>query len=423
MKSSKRLAFRGQGSKQKCPKGGNSKRKHLEEETGVMKPSKPLAFQGQAMDQEDDQVHYGYYIDTSSLVLQLGQDLSINCLLRCSRADYGTIASLNQSFRSLIRRGDLYKLRRQLGIVEHWVYVSCSLLEWEAFDPLRRRWMSLPKMISNECFLFSDKESLAVGTELLVFGKEIESQVIYKYSILTNAWSFGVRTNIPRWLFGSASLGEIAIVACGCDSKGNLLSSAELYNSMTESWCTLPRMHKPRKLCSGVFIDSKFYVIGGVGIGNPSASDGASLKVLTCGEVYDLRTGTWFEIPDMYPQCAREGTYDSPATTRAPALLAVVKNELYAAYCDEKEVWKYDKQRNMWITIGRLPEQATSMNGWGLAFRACGNQLMVIGGLRALNGGCIDINAWEPDEGPLEWTFLGTKHSGSFVYNCAVMRC
>ena len=314
-------------------------------------------------------------------------------------------------------------MRRQLGIVEHWVYVSCSLLEWEAFDPLRRRWMSLPKMISNECFLFSDKESLAVGTELLVFGKEIESQVIYKYSILTNTWSSGVRTNIPRWLFGSTSFGEIAIVAGGCDSKGNLLSSAELYNSTTESWLTLPRMHKPRKLCSGVFIDGKFYVIGGVGIGNPSASDGASLKVLTCGEVYDLRTGTWFEIPDMYPQCARVGTNDSPATARAPPLLAVVKNELYAAYCDEKEVWKYDKQRNVWITIGRLPEQATSMNGWGLAFRACGNQLMVIGGPRALNGGYIEINAWEPDEGPLEWTLLGTKHSGSFVYNCAVMGC
>ena len=81
-------------------------------------------------------------------------------------------------------------------------------------------------------------------------------------------------------------------MAGGCDSKGNLLSSAELYNSTTESWCTLPRMHKPRKLCSGVFIDCKFYVIGGVGIGNPSASNGTNLKVFTCEEVYDLRTGT-----------------------------------------------------------------------------------------------------------------------------------
>ncbi|CDP12357.1 unnamed protein product [Coffea canephora] len=190
-----------------------------------------------------------------------------------------------------------------------------------------------------------------------------------------------------------------------------------------KSWCTLPTMHKPRKLCSGVFIDGKFYVIGGIGIGNPIASDGANLKVLTCGEVYDLRTGTWSEIPDLYPQCAREGTNDFPAIARAPPLLVMVKNALYTTYCDEKEVWKYDKQRNVWITIGRLPEQATSMNGWGMAFKACGNQLMIISGPRALNGGYIEINAWKPNKGPLEWTLLGTKHLGSFVYNCVAMGC
>lgn len=404
----------------------NSKRRHPEEdeeETGVMGSSKRLAFQGQVMDQADNQDQDGDYSDTSSLIFELGRDLSINCLVRCSRADYGCIASLNQSFRSLIRSGDLYKLRRQLGIIEHWVYVSCSLLEWEAFDPKRCRWMTLPKMTSNECFFFSDKESLAVGTELLVFGKEIESQVVYKYSILTNSWSSGVRTNTPRCLFGSASLGEIAIVAGGCDSKGKILNSAELYNTATETWCNLPRMHKPRKLCSGVVMDGKFYVIGGVGIGNPSASGGATPKALTCGEVYDLKTETWSEIPDMYPQCAREGTNDSPPAAKAPPLLAVVKNELYAACYDEQELWKYDKQRNVWNTIGRLPEQATSMNGWGLAFKACGKQLMVIGGPRALNGGFIEINAWEPDEGPPQWKVLAKKHLGSFVYNCAVMGC
>ena len=59
--------------------------------------------------------------------------------------------------------------------------------------------------------------------------------------------------------------------------------------------------------------------------------------------------------------------------------------------------------------------------GW--AFKAYGNQLMVIGGPRALNGWSMEINAWEPDEGSLEWTLLGRKHSGSFVYNCTVMGC
>ncbi|KAA8542407.1 hypothetical protein F0562_023457 [Nyssa sinensis] len=344
-------------------------------------------------DQSNNQHNNGDQSDSSSLIHQIGRDISINCLLRCSRSDYGSIASLNRSFRSLIRSGELYRLRRQMGIIEHWVYFSCNLLEWEAFDPIRRRWMHLPRMTSNECFMCSDKESLAVGTELLVFGKEIMSHVIYRYSILTNSWSSG-----------------------GCDPQGNILSSAELYNSETGTWIPLPSMNKPRKMCSGVFMDGKFYVIGGIGVGNSN--------LLTCGEVYDLERKTWREVPNMFPPLNSEGgVTEAPATAKAPPLVAVVKDELYAAYYAEKEVRKYDKQRNLWVTVGRLPEQAVSMNGWGLAFRACGDRLIVIGGPRALGGGIIELNCWVPDEGPPQWNLLAKKRSGSFVYNCAVMGC
>lgn len=368
------------------------------------------------VDQSDNENQDGENSDSSSLINQIGRDNSINCLLRCSRSDYGSIASLNQGFRSLIRGGELYRLRRQMSIVEHWVYFSCSLLEWEAFDPICQRWMRLPRMTSNECFMCSDKESLAVGTELLVFGKEIRSHVIYRYSILTNSWSSGMRMNTPRCLFGSASLGEIAILAGGCDPDGKILSSAELYNSETGTWETLPSMNKPRKMCSGVFMDGNFYVLGGIGVGNP--------KILTCGEVYDLETRTWRVIPNMFPPLndGAGGPMELPAG-EAPPLVAVVNNELYAADYANKEVRKYDKERNLWLTVGSLPERAFSMNGWGLAFRACGDQLIVIGGPRALGGGMIEINAWVPSAGSPQWNLLARKHSGSFVYNCAVMGC
>ncbi|KAI8527316.1 hypothetical protein RHMOL_Rhmol12G0066300 [Rhododendron molle] len=351
--------------------------------------------------------------DSDSLIHGIGRDNSISCLIRCSRADYGKIASLNRSFRSLIQSGELYKLRRKAGIIEHWVYISCNLLEWEAFDPNRRRWMRLPKMHSNQCFFFSDKESLAVGTELLVFGKDVMSNVIYRYSLLTNKWSSGMRMNAPRCLFGSASLGEIAIIAGGCDSKGNALSSAELYNSETGNWQRLQNMLKPRKMCSGVFMDGKFYVIGGVG--------GSDSKLLTCGEEYNLATDIWTEIPNMSP--SRSSGTDTPATAEAPPLVAVVDNVLYAADYATMEVRKYDKERREWHSVGRLPERAASMNGWGLAFRACGHRLICIGGPRATGEGFIEVNSWVPSKGPPEWILLDRKQSASFVYNCAVMGC
>ncbi|XP_059445882.1 F-box/kelch-repeat protein SKIP11-like [Corylus avellana] len=353
---------------------------------------------------------------TDSLINPIGRDNSISCLMRCSRSDYGAIASLNRSFCSLIRTGELYQLRRKNGMIEHWIYFSCHLLEWEAFDPICQRWMHLPRMTSNECFMCSDKESLAVGTELLVFGKEVTSHVIYRYSLLTNSWSSGMRMNAPRCLFGSASLGEIAILAGGCDSQGEILSSAELYNSETQTWETLPSMTKPRKMCSGVFMDGKFYVIGGIG--------GPESKVLACGEEYNLETKTWTEIPNMSPGrsgAAREN--EMPATAEAPPLVAVVGNELYAADYADMVVRKYDKERREWLTVGGLPERAVSMNGWGLAFRACGDRLIVIGGPRALGEGFIELNSWVPSEGPPQWNLLARKQSGNFVYNCAVMGC
>ncbi|KAF2311339.1 hypothetical protein GH714_021882 [Hevea brasiliensis] len=367
-------------------------------------------------DQPDNQDQVEDKSDSSSLINQLGRELSISCLLHCSRSDYGTIASLNKSFQSVVQSGQLYKLRRKMGIVEHWVYFSCNLLEWEAFDPICRRWMHLPRMNSNECFMCSDKESLAVGTELLVFGKEIESHVIYRYSILTNKWTSGMKMNTPRCLFGSASLGEIAILAGGCDPAGNVLSSAELYNSETGTWISIPSMNKARKMCSGVFMDGKFYVIGGIGTGNT--------KMLTCGEVYDMETRTWHVIPDMLPaRNGGTGGNETSAAAEAPPLVAVANDELYAADYAQKEVRKYDKEKNVWITLGGLPEQAVSMNGWGLAFRACGDRLIVIGGPRALGGGMIELNSWVPSEGPPQWDLLAKKPSGSFVYNCAVMGC
>ncbi|KAG2254216.1 hypothetical protein Bca52824_084352 [Brassica carinata] len=290
----------------------------------------------------------------------------LNCLAHCSLSDFKSIASTNRTFRSLIKDSELYRLRRAKGIVEHWIYFSCRLLEWEAYDPNGDRWLRVPKMTFNECFMCSDKESLAVGTELLVFGKEIMSHVIYKYSILTNTWTSGMQMNTPRCLFGSASLGEIAVIAGGCDPSGQILNSAEVYDSETGEWTVIPSMNKARKMCSSVFMDGNFYVIGGIGEGNS--------KMLMCGEVYDLKKRTWTLIPNMLQERSNGGgggqgketsSSSAMAVSAAPPLVAVVKDELYAAIYAQQEVRKYDKRCNVWNRVGNLPERASSMNGWG----------------------------------------------------------
>ncbi|PON41408.1 Kelch repeat type [Parasponia andersonii] len=338
-------------------------------------------------------------------------DVALNCLAWACRSDHASLACINRKYNKLIKSGYLYGLRKQLGIVEHWVYLVCDPRGWEAFDLARKKWITLPRMPCDECFNHADKESLAVGSQLLVFGRELLDFAIWKYNLIDHSWIKCQGMNRPRCLFGSGSLGSIAIVAGGSDKNGKVLMSVELYDSSTNKWEMLPNMKTPRRLCSGFFMDRKFYVIGGMS--SPTVS-------LTCGEEYDLETKEWRKIENMYPHANR--------AAQAPPLVAVVSNQLYAVEHLTNLVKKYDKVNNTWHVLGRLPVRANSANGWGLAFKACGEELLVVGGQRGPEGEGIVINAWNPKsgvkDGTLDWKVQGVKeHNGVFVYNCAVMGC
>ncbi|XP_057954961.1 F-box/kelch-repeat protein At5g60570 [Malania oleifera] len=366
---------------------------------------------------ERERLEGGFYDDrykfgsNDSLLPGLCDDVALNCLARACRSDYASLSCLNTRFNSLIKSGLLYDLRRKMRIVENWVYLVCDPRGWEAFDPMRKRWMRLPKIPCDECFNHADKESLAVGSELLVFGREFLDFAIWKYSLIHRSWIKCDEMNFPRCLFASGSFGSIAIVAGGSDKNGNVLKSAELYVSTSGKWELLPNMHSPRRLCSGFFMDEKFYVIGGMS--SPTVS-------LNCGEELDLKTRQWRRIEGMYPIVNK--------AAQAPPLVAVVDNQLYAVEHLTNMVMKYNKENNSWAVLGRLPVRADSSNGWGLAFKACGDELLVVGGQRAPEGEAIVLNSWHPKsgvkDGTLDWKVLGLKeHVGVFVYNCAVMRC
>ncbi|XP_054814522.1 F-box/kelch-repeat protein At5g60570-like [Prosopis cineraria] len=348
-----------------------------------------------------------------SLLPGLIDDVALNCLAWVSRSDYASLSCINKRYNKLIKSGYLYGLRKQLGIEEkeHWVYLVCDPRGWEAFNNAKKKWMALPKMPCDECFNHADKESLAVDCELLVFGRELLDFSIWKYNLIFQSWVKCQGMNQPRCLFGSGSLGSIAIVAGGSDKNGNVLKSAELYDSASGVWELLPNMHTPRRLCSGFFMDGKFYVVGGMS--SPAVS-------LTCGEEYDLETRSWRKIEGMYPYVNR--------AAQAPPLVAVVDDQLYAVEHVTNMVKKYDKDKNTWNDLGRLPVRADSSNGWGLAFKACDEQILVVGGQRGPEGEAVVLNSWCPKSGAkngtLDWQVLAVKeHVGVFVYNCAVMGC
>uniref|UniRef100_A0A6V7QXC9 F-box domain-containing protein n=1 Tax=Ananas comosus var. bracteatus TaxID=296719 RepID=A0A6V7QXC9_ANACO len=349
----------------------------------------------------------------------LHDDVALECIAWASRADYPSLSCLNKRFNSLIGCEDLYKKRRELRIIEYWVYLACTSMPWEAFVPSIRRWMRLPRMPCDVCFSNADKESLAVGTQLLVFGQEYAGSAtgsatqsaVWMYSSVTRNWSRGPLMNLPRCMFGSGSSGEIAIVAGGTDETGRVLKCAELYNSDYHTWEPLPDMNLPRKSCSGFFMDGKFYVIGGM-LNNTDS--------LTCGEEYNIQTRTWRRIENMYP--------GGNNAIQSPPLVAVVNNQLFAADQSMNTVKKYDKENNTWNVVKLLPVRADSSYGWGLAFKPCGDRLLVIGARRVRDGReVLVLHSWCPDDGSAggaEWEVLSVNDRvGGFVHNCAIMGC
>ncbi|KAM3206011.1 hypothetical protein ACQJBY_061600 [Aegilops geniculata] len=358
----------------------------------------------------------GEVVSWSNTIGVIGRDLFIYCLHRLSRWEYGAIASLNRDFNSVVRNGDIYRLRRKNGVAEQWLYLSClnNPPEWEAYDPssLSERWIQVPKMPPAESrFIW---ESLAVGTELLVFGDY--GRVALRYSILTNSWT-GLADadamNTPRYFFGSASVGEKAYVAGGYDdSSYETLSSAEMYDSETHTWTPLPSMNRARYKCSGAFMDAKFYVIGGLS----SSLD----EVLTCGEEYDLKQRSWRVIHNM-----SQGL--NQARLGAPPLVAVVNNELYGAdYSENNELKQYDKLDNKWITLGKLPVRSSKDKYvWDMGLRACDDRLIVIGPpINSSNEKVVELHSWTPDGQPPVWNLFATRpYDSRYWIMCAVMGC
>ncbi|KAJ4982429.1 hypothetical protein NE237_033266 [Protea cynaroides] len=298
---------------------------------------------------------------------------------------------------------------RQMDVIEQRVYLSFSVRCWEAFDPARNRWKRLPRMPCSEVFLSRGMESLAVGTDLLVFGRQVTSNVIWMYSLPNHRWSICPKMNHSRCLFGSSSHGEIAIVAGGSDMNGDIVNHAELYNSKLGAWESLSDMNLSRKHCSGVFMDRKFYVIGGI------SSQG---ERLSCGEEYNMETRAWRRINDMIPDWDEARSLYS----RSLPLVAVVNNQLYAADRTTNEVKKYVKSNNTWNVVKRLPVRADFMYGSGFAFKACGDKLIVVN--TWMNNDAV-VYSWRPEdgngEGP-EWDVLSILEGASgFLFNCTVV--
>ncbi|KAK4369208.1 hypothetical protein RND71_013000 [Anisodus tanguticus] len=345
----------------------------------------------------------------------LSFELESEILARFPRWEYWKLCLVNKRCSTLLKNGEIFEIRREIGFKEPSVFMLASgETNWWTFDREFKSRRKIPDLPSDVCFTFGDKESLCAGTHLLVSGMEIDGLVIWRFELATNSWYKGPSMVNPRCLFASATCGTSAFVAGGVGITANseVYATAEKYNPDSRSWNPLPRMKRKRKLCAGCYMDNKFYVIGGR---NEKGE-------LTCGEFFDDAKNKWELIPDMLRD-------DPVLTCHSPPLIAVVKNELYSLEASSNQLKVYLKRSNTWRMLGQVPVRADSNRGWGIAFKSLGNELLVIGaaasswGSSSGNSMAIYTCCPDPDATALQWKPLdsGRNRLSSFILNCSVM--
>ncbi|XP_059624542.1 F-box/kelch-repeat protein At3g27150-like [Cornus florida] len=350
--------------------------------------------------------------DYSQAVPSLSYELEALILARVPRSEYWKLCFVNKRYLDLLRSGELFKIRRDIGVKESSVFIlATGETVWWAFDREFKSRRKLPVLPTDFCFTSGDKESVCAGSHLLVSGREIDGLVLWRYELGMNKWYKGPSMINPRCLFASASSGPYAFVAggIGIEANSEVYNTAEKYNPDSKSWEPLPRMKRRRKLCSGCYIDNRFYVIGG------RNENGA----LTCGEFFNEARNNWVLIPDMLKD-------DPVLNCHSPPLVAVVNNELYSLEASSNQLKVYLKKSNTWKHLGSVPVRADSNRGWGVAFKSLGNELLVIGSSCYSVSNCMAIYTCCPNpdaEEELQWMPLdsGRNRHSPFILNCSVM--
>ncbi|CAN7099768.1 unnamed protein product [Brassica rapa subsp. narinosa] len=277
--------------------------------------------------------HDGCYVHHKFLY-----ELEVEIFARLPCFEYWKLQFLNKKFLQLLKSGEIFRVRQEKGVVKPYVILhSGAGSNWEMFDKDFKTFQRLPKVPSSDyCFFHSDKETICLGTQLIVIGREIEGIVVFRYELENHKWFKGPSMITPRVMYGSASHGKTAFFAGGfqMDDNGNpiVVRTVEKYNADEKSWTMINGMHKARKFSSGCFLRGKFYVLGG-----RDEND----KHLTCGESYDETTNSWELILDML----KDMTFITPS--QSPPHIAVVDDNLYMLETSLNELRVYDINTNI----------------------------------------------------------------------------
>ncbi|KAL2317737.1 hypothetical protein Fmac_031613 [Flemingia macrophylla] len=224
------------------------------------------------------------------LIPNLPDELSVQIIARVPRICYYHVRLVSRRWKATIMSSELYKVRKELGTTEEWLYLLVRVGEnkrlWHALDPSSRIWQRLPIMPS-----VVDEEESQKGSSRLWMWNMVEgigiAQVIRGL--------FRQRDALDDMPFCGCAFGAVdgCLYVLGGFSKASTMKCVWRFDPIQNAWRKASSMSTGRAYCKTGVLNNKLYVVGGVSQGQ----DG--LVPLQSAEVFDPFTDTWSQVPSM----------------------------------------------------------------------------------------------------------------------------
>jgi Kelch motif/Galactose oxidase, central domain len=149
--------------------------------------------------------------------------------------------------------------------------------------------MTSPRAI-HQATLLADGRVLVTGG-LDQTGATLSSADLY--DPVTNSWSAAASMTTPRSRHVAVLLGDGRVLVAGGRNRGNSLGSAELYDPASNSWTATESMATPRDNFAAVRLaDGRVLVAGGI-------DTNVAPFITNAAELYDPATGSWTQTGHM----------------------------------------------------------------------------------------------------------------------------
>ena len=246
----------------------------------------------------------------------------------------------------------------------------------------------------------------AGGTSNNQWGGYLSSAELF--NPITNAWSAAASMASPRYAPAAALLPNGKVLLAGGRNPGALgdeLASAELYDATTNTWSSAGSMAYPRETETATVLNNGLVLIAG-GYGVVTFQSGHSIGPLTQAELYNPSTNTWSAAGSM--TAGRE----SQTATLLNNGQVLVTGGYGNGYLSSAEL--YDPTSNSWynvtpMTFARFGQTATLLpNG----------QVLVVGGYSS-NGILASAELYNPISST--WTPAASMATPRYLHTATLL--